>query len=309
MEPAPPDFEIPETYRAWLRLGTCSWKDDSWRGIVYRPGIQYQQHDFLPDYAKHLNSVEIDQWFWSLFPAGVRLPDPETARIYAESVPDDFVFSVKAPNSITLTHFYSRQPKRYAGHANKPNPDFLNPDLLERFLEAVRPLRAKLGPVMFQFEYLNRTKMPSRKAFLDRLHEFFLRAPSGYTYAIETRNPKYLSKPLFDFLREHRLGFVFLEGYYMPHVGEVFRKFDTFTPACSVIRLHGPDRQAMELFTRKVWDRIVIPRPKSIQAAVDILRRNRDRGCVTYVNANNHLEGCAPLTASRFLAALRQRTP
>lgn len=37
-----------------------------------------------PDgYAKHLTTVEVDQWFWSLFPSGITLPArcalPQTA--------------------------------------------------------------------------------------------------------------------------------------------------------------------------------------------------------------------------------------
>ncbi len=43
-----------------LRIGTCSWKYDSWRGLVYsnEPKINY-----LKEYSKHFNTVEIDQWF------------------------------------------------------------------------------------------------------------------------------------------------------------------------------------------------------------------------------------------------------
>ena len=69
--------------------------------------------------------------------------------------------------------------------------------------------------------------MPSLRAFLDRLHVFFEAVPAGFQYAIETRNPNYLTQEFFDFLGEHGLGFVFLEGYYMPHIGEVFERCDT----------------------------------------------------------------------------------
>ena len=90
------DLTIPEAYRGHLRVGTCSWKYDSWKGLVYRAGVNYGPNDYLPDYAKHFNTVEVDQWFWSLFPPGVKLPDEATVRAYAESVPDDFLFTVKA---------------------------------------------------------------------------------------------------------------------------------------------------------------------------------------------------------------------
>ena len=85
-----------------LRLGTCSWKYDSWKGLIYDPAKTYSPHDYLSDYARHFSTVEIDEWFWSLFPTGLKLPNPETVKAYAESVPDDFQFTVKAPNSITL---------------------------------------------------------------------------------------------------------------------------------------------------------------------------------------------------------------
>jgi uncharacterized protein YecE (DUF72 family) len=179
------DLKIPESYARHLRIGSCSWKYDSWKGLVYEPDKRYRPDDYLPDYAKHFTTVEIDQWFWSLFPSRVTLPDPDTAKRYAESVPADFRFTIKAPNAITLTHSYSKQPKGQERHANEPNPYFLSVDLLHRFLEALDPMQGKLGPVVFQFEYLNREKMPSLPVFLDRLQGFFAKAPAGYQYAVE----------------------------------------------------------------------------------------------------------------------------
>ena len=130
--------------------------------------------------------------------------------------------------------------------------------------------------------------------------------PQGFCYAIETRNRNYLSADLFDFLREHDLGYVFLEGYYMPHIGNIFREHDTRTACVSVIRLHGPDRKGIEEMTGSTWDGIVAPKPESLEAATEIVRANRRAGIQTFVNINNHLEGCAPLTAERSLALLRK---
>jgi len=234
------------------------------------------------------------------------LPDPRAAKEYTQGVPDDFVFTVKAPNAITLTHHYARQPASHAALANKPNLDFLSVDLLKRFLDTVAPMGKKLRPIMCQFEYLNKSKMPSLQAFLDALHEFFNHAPKDFTYAIETRNPNYLSDVFFDFLREHSLGYVFLEGYYMPHISQVFGQHDTATEAPTIVRLHGPERGAMEEASEGHWDRLIEPRPQSINAAVQIVRANLRLGHKTFVNINNHFEGCTPLTAERFLNALRR---
>lgn len=297
--------EIPASYRPYLRIGTCSWKYDSWKGLIYEQGKAYRPDDYLADYSRILNSVEVDQWFWSLFLGSVKLPKLPEARVvkrYAESVPDDFVFTVKAPNSLTLTHFYAKETsEEFRG---KPNKFFLDNGLLREFLARLEPLGKKLGPVMFQFEYLNKQKMPSKEAFFERFGEFITRAPRGYQYAVEIRNPNYLSAAFFDFLKTHSLGFVYLEGYYMPPIGQIFEQFKTATAPFSIIRLHGGDRLEIEKETGEVWKTIAAPKPEAIRSAVRITRKNTRSKIMTYVNINNHFEGSAPLTIERFLDAL-----
>jgi uncharacterized protein YecE (DUF72 family) len=295
---------IPKKYRGLLRLGTTSWKYDTWKGLIYERGKTYRPDDYLADYAKHLDSVEVDQWFYSLFPGGLRLPDPTAVEFYAKSVPDDFVFTVKAPNSLTLTHYYSKQTRRYADFAGKPNPAFLDRDLLRRFLDALSPLGSKLGPIMFQFEYLNKQKMPSVDAFIERFGEFIDRAPKGYRYALEVRNKNFYTPAFFGFLKSRGLGFVYVEVFYMPPIGEVFEKFMPETASFQVIRLHGGDRVDIESQTGEVWDKIVAPKPTSLKAAAEIVRANAKKKILTYLNLSNHYEGSAPLSLRRFLDVL-----
>jgi len=296
--------KISKQFGPYLRIGTCSWKYDSWKGLVYDPEKESATSDYLCDYARYFNTVEIDQWFWSLFPQGAKLPDSRTVKDYADSVPDDFLFTVKVPNSITLTHYYAKQPAASKDYSNRPNPHFLDLDLFNHFLETLEPMKGKLGPLMFQFEYLNKQKMPSMKAFLEHLDAFFEQAPKGYDYAVETRNPNYLKEDLFDFLRERKLGFVLLEGYYMPHIAEVATKHDIRTAEFSVIRLHGPDRQGIEERTGGLWNDVSEPKDDGLKAAACILDENVGKKISTYVNVNNHYEGCAPLTIQRLLSQL-----
>ena len=134
------------TTMSQMRIGTCSWKYTSWSGLVYsaRKGINY-----LQEYARRYNTVEVDQWFWSLFAGGEpRLPDPSDVDEYRRSVPRDFRFSVKVPNSITLTHNYSK----VKGAPLVPNQHFLSSDLFAQFLSLLEPLGDLLGPLIFQFE-------------------------------------------------------------------------------------------------------------------------------------------------------------
>jgi uncharacterized protein YecE (DUF72 family) len=301
----PLDFaRPPQALKPYLRVGTCSWKYNSWKGLLYDPGKTYRPEDYLRDYALRLDSVEVDQWFWSLFPGQVRLPDKRTVRQYAESVPEDFVFTVKAPNALTLTHFYSRQPAAHASFAGAPNPRFLDHALLNDFLERLSPLGRKLGPIMFQFEYLNRAKMASKETFFNRLRKFISAAPKDYRYAIEVRNQNYLSADFFAVLKDLGCGFVYLEGYFMPPITAVFDKFHPRTADFSIIRLHGGDRLEIEKKTAEVWDGVVSPKPEAIEAAARIVRANARTGVTTFVNVNNHFEGSAPLTVQRLLEAL-----
>jgi len=299
---------IPKKYRGLLRLATTSWKYDTWKGLIYERRKTYRPDDYLADYAKRLDSVEVDQWFYSLFPGGLRLPDQGVVEFYAKSVPKDFVFTVKAPNSLTLTHYYSKQTRRYADFAGKPNSAFLDQALLRRFLEALSPLRPKLGPVMFQFEYLNKQKMPSVDVFIERFGEFIDRAPKGYQYALEVRNKNFYSPAFFDFLKSRGLGFVYVEVFYMPPVGEVFEKFGPETAPFQVIRLHGGDRVDIENQTGDVWDKIVAPKARGLQSAAAIVRANAKKGVLTYLNMSNHYEGSAPLSLRRFLDVLAGKT-
>lgn len=295
---------IPNEYKKSLKIGTSSWKYDSWKGLIYDPDKNYKPKDYLADYSSYYSTVEIDQWFWSLFPNGVKLPKKETVKDYAKSVPDDFLFTVKAPNAITLTHHYSRQIKAYKDYAGKVNDFFLDNDLLKRFLETLEPMEGKLGPLMFQFEYLNKQKMPSRKAFLDKLNDFFEKAPKDFKYAIECRNPNYLKDDFFDFLAGHNLCFVLLDGYYMPPIWEIINVHKINTGAVTIIRLQGREREEMDKKTKKKWDEIVDDRNNDIKVLSACIKENTSKGNTTIVNVNNHYEGCAPLTIQRIAECL-----
>ena len=149
-----------------LRIGTCSWKYDSRKGIIYP---DKEEVNFLEEYTKQFNTVEVDQWFWSLFePKKAVLPKDSNVKLYAKSVPDDFKFIIKIPNSVTLTHFYNKSKTEEL----KPNPFFLNTDLFEKFLETLKPMKKNIGVLMFQFEYLNKQKTSGLTEFLDRFESF-----------------------------------------------------------------------------------------------------------------------------------------
>ncbi len=283
---------------AELRIGTCSWKYPSWEGLVYSApkGI-----DYLAEYAQRYDTVEIDQWFWSLFAGSPpKLPRSADVAAYRAAVPDDFRFTVTVPNSVTLTHYY----RRGKSDPLERNDSFLSVTLFDRFLERLEPLRDVLGPLMFQFEYLNRQKMPSQVRFQELFSEFVTTLPKGYEYGIEIRNPNYLNEALFGFMERNELAPVFIQGYYMPPVVDVWRGWQRATagsaPGTAVIRLHGPDRRAIEQETGERWDRIVSARDEELAGVAMMTSALTESDVNVYVNVNNHYEGSAPLTIERF---------
>lgn len=283
---------------AALRIGTCSWKFDSWTGLVYS---ERAKSNYLREYAEHYDTVEVDQWFWSLFGRDkVALPRPGVVEDYAASVPARFRFSVKAPNSLTLTHFY----KKVKSDPLVGNPHFFSLNLFKRFLKALEPMGKRLGPLMFQFEYLNKQKMGSQAAFLEQFGKFISKCRGGYQYCVETRNPKYLNDEYFRFLKAHGLYHVFVHGYYMPSIFEIYRKFSTRIRKLTVIRLHGPNRSDIEARTKKKWNKIVEPRDGELDSLKEMLDDLRKRKVSTYLNVNNHYEGSAPLTIERIKSRL-----
>ncbi len=278
-----------------LKIGTCSWKYDSWKGLVYP---DFGEFNYLEEYSKKYNSVEIDQWFWSLHSRNkITLPNKNIVQEYFNSTPEDFKFTIKMPNSITLTHPYKSE---------EPNKHFLSVELLETFLESIDMLKPKIGMLMFQFEYLNKQKMKSQLEFMHRLEEFFNQLDSKYNYAIEIRNPKYLNADWFSFLNIHNIYPVFLQGYYMPNIYETIEQHFELVNHNAVIRLHGSDRRGIEVKTKKIWNEIVDPKDKDLTKIVAIVMELMKKNVDLYMNVNNHFEGSAPITIQKVLELIKK---
>ncbi len=282
-----------------LRIGTCSWKYDSWVGLVY-PSPDKKK--YLREYAKKFNTVEVDQWFWSLFqPSKVVLPQKSVVEEYKNAVPADFLFTIKVPNSLTLTHFYKEKNE----DTLTVNPYFLSAEKSEEFLVSINPLAKNTGCLIFQFEYLNKQKMKSLGEFQMKIRNFFDKTdrraiPAG----IEIRNPNYLNENFFSFISELKIAPVLLEGYYMPPVTETYNKFKKYFNGTVVLRLHGPDRAGIEKIANENWNRIYINRDKEIKSIVEMIKELQSKEVDLFVNVNNHFEGSAPLTIDKIKGLL-----
>jgi uncharacterized protein YecE (DUF72 family) len=145
--------------------------------------------------------------------------------------------------------------------------------------------------------------MESQETFERTLTEFRKGLPFGRQYALEIRNGNYMNERFLDYLLDQEWDPVFLQGYWMPPVINLWRKMERRIRAFSTIifRLHGTGREAIEEETGKVWNQIVISREKELADIAGIVSHLAADGKEIYINVNNHFEGSAPLTIDRFM--------
>src|ERR1700740_855449 len=75
-----------------IHLGTSSFTAAGWSGSFYPKGLK--PAEYLPFYSEHFGTVEIDATFYAC-------PSPRTVKGWALKTPDDFIFAVKVPQTIT----------------------------------------------------------------------------------------------------------------------------------------------------------------------------------------------------------------
>ena len=183
-----------------VHVGTSGWSYDHWQGIFYPPGLAENLR--LAYYQRYFRSVEINSSFY-------RLPSANTLRRWYESVPDDFIFSIKA--SRYITHMKKlRDPRR----------------AIKEFISRVEALRDKLGPILFQLP-------PRWHINAERLATFIRMLPSEHRYSVEFRDPTWFSPRIYELLEKHAVAFC---------IFDLDKKLSPLqvTADFVYIRLHGP---------------------------------------------------------------------
>jgi len=252
---------------------------------------------YLPQYARHFRTVEVDSWFY-------KLPDPSDAEEYTTLVPPDFTFACKLTESISLTHERTRDKSS----PPIPNPDFLSVETYGQFVSNIGALIPQVFLLELEFEYLNKQKMPDLAAFMRVIESFVAGLDARglrntVPLAIECRNANYLKREYFRFLKDHGIAHVFSEKIYLPHVYELYSQFGDLIGDRVAIRMLGGDRKEIESKTNGNWNEIVDPKPDLPEVAsmiADLAHGSR----IVKVYLNNHYEGSAPKSIERLKAIL-----
>jgi uncharacterized protein YecE (DUF72 family) len=194
-----------------LYVGTSGYSYKEWKGSFYPEDLPEKQ--MLRFYGERFRSVEINNTFY-------RLPKASVLETWAEEVPADFRFVLKA--SQRITHM---QRLKDAG------------DLVAYLLKVAGALKDRLGPLLFQLP-------PYLKKDIARLQDFLALLPPERLSAFEFRHESWLDEEVFDLLRQHRVALCVAEaeeGVEIPFVS---------TADWGYLRLRRPDYGDAEL---KAW--------------------------------------------------------
>jgi uncharacterized protein YecE (DUF72 family) len=280
-------------------IGTSSWKYEGWLGQIYSQNRyltrgRFSQKRFneecLSEYAETFPVVCGDFSFY-------QFPSPDYWRKLFGSAPSALQFAFKVPEEVTVKQF-PRHP-RYGPRAGEENPSFLDAVLFQSgFLDLLPPYRPRVAALILEFGTFSRQCYPDPGAFLRELDPFLAALPAGFRYAVEIRNPEFLSPEYFACLHGHRAAHVFNGWTRMPEIGRQMHlrhAFTTdFTVARALLRRGRAYEEAVAKFTP--YDRIQEPNPETRQALRLLIAQARQRHEPSYIFVNNRLEGNAPQT-------------
>jgi uncharacterized protein YecE (DUF72 family) len=282
-----------------IRIGTSSWSFPAWAGLVYDAEVSKARlaRDGLAAYARHplLRSVGIDRSYYAPLTT-------DTFAAYADVVPTEFRFLVKAHELCTIDRF--PRHARYGAQGGTRNRLFLDAsytaDVVVRpFVEGLGP---KAGPLLFQFPPQDVAALGGAERFAERLCGFLGALPVGPLYAVEMRNAELLTP-------------TYVQALVTTGACHCLSAHPALPPIAAQIRL---TRAAL---TRAMVIRWMLRRGLAYDEARDLYRpfnrivdedpATRDAiatGCVAaaathrpaFVIINNKAEGSAPLTAFRL---------
>lgn len=310
-----------------LHLGTSSWHFPGWKGLVWQDehAGSTLSREGLAAYAQHplLRSVSLDRAFYQ--PLSVL----QYMR-YAQQVPDDFRFVVKAPALVADALVRGEQ-----GQGRQLNAAFLDPGLaVESFVRpALEGLGAKAGVLVFQISPLPARWLQDMPGLLERLSALLAavrQALEGDTaqhglaaapvVAVEVRDAAFLrprtAPQLAAVLKQH--GATYCLGLHakMPPIEDQLFMLRALWPGPMVCRWnlhrkHGAYGYEAAKALYEPFDRLHDVDEQTRQELARVIQGTTSRGYPAFVTINNKAEGSAPLSVQALaeIASGRAHSP
>jgi uncharacterized protein YecE (DUF72 family) len=238
-----------------IRIGTCSWADESLSKYFYPPQVKGAE-ERLHYYTDRFDTVEANSTYY-------RLPDREMVQKWADRTPDGFVMHVKAFGVMTRhpvkvdqlpTDLRDEAPLDERGRIDRPPREF-RAEIFRRFHDALVPLREtdKLGGILMQFP----PYVVPRPAALDYL-EWAQGQLGGDEMLVEFRHGSWLDdehrEETLAFLERNDMTYVIVDA---PRTGgkNVLPTLVTTTTPTAYIRFHGRNAETWNKRVRSAAER------------------------------------------------------
>jgi uncharacterized protein YecE (DUF72 family) len=202
--------------RRQIWIGTSGYQYPEWRGKFYPEELSTAK--MLGYYAERFATTEVNYSFR-------QIPSEKALKEWAARTPEDFQFSLKAPQKIT--HFAKLRDCA---------------DTLQFFVDRVAVLRAKLGPILFQLP-------PTLKADAALLTDFLAQLPRGTRTAFEFRHESWFHDSIFAALKKRNAALCIAET---EDLATPFQETADFL----YLRLRREDYKARDLarWASKMWE-------------------------------------------------------
>jgi uncharacterized protein YecE (DUF72 family) len=162
-----------------LFVGTSGYSYPKWKGKFYPKDLP--ANGMLRYYGEHFRGVESNSTFRGM-------PKPEALQRWADEVPADFKFALKAPQRIT--HIKRLKDSK---------------ELVSNLFEVAGVLQKRLGPVLFQLP-------PNFKKDATRLRDLLGWLPKRSRAAFEFRHETWFDEEIFELLKKHKVALCVAEA-------------------------------------------------------------------------------------------------
>lgn len=182
-------------------FGTSGWYYDEWVGPFYDT-----KKGMFTHYSKVFNTTEVNSTFY-------RYPTSRMVYGWYRTAPPGFIFALKLPQIITHDKWLSL--------------DEGVEDDTERFLELVKPLAEKLGPILIQL----RPKF-NYDDHVENLERYLETLPRNYEWAVEFRHLSWMRPETYEILEKQGVAYTIVDEPLLPPEVHVTSDF-------AYIRWHG----------------------------------------------------------------------
>ncbi len=180
-----------------IRIGIGGWVYEPWRGRFYPKG--WQQRRELEFASRHVTTIEINSTYYAA-------QKPETYARWRDAVPDDFIFSVKAPKRITQ----SRQLSSTGGQVGA-------------FLDDLMNLRDRLGPVIWQLDRNAQVDRDDFTAFLDHIPDTL--DGRRLRHVLDVRDAAFVDADYVALARSRGMAIVHTDAPDLPQIADISADF------------------------------------------------------------------------------------